>query len=115
MSPNFQTEFETLKREIRDLKTAVAVPSLIKTFSIDHTHEQGLAKGFHRWTIHYASTENPSDPISFNGNSSAVLQKYDSVTNTQKVIEYAGYDGALDWYGITIISTRPIESITFDY
>lgn len=81
MNQDFQTEFESLKREIRDLKTAVAVPSLIKTFSLTYKYEEGLLKGFHSWTIHYAPTDNPSDPISFDGDTSTVLQKYDPVTN----------------------------------
>ena len=108
-----QQELIDLKREIRDLKTAQTVPSIMKFSMATFTIPQNLADGFYYWTIRYDDSENTTTPITFDDSFLFVLENYDPITNTQK-IPFESVNGTYAGETLTILSTRPIASITFD-
>lgn len=108
-----QQELIDLKREIRDLKTAQTVPSIMKFSMATFTIPQNLADGFYYWTIHYEDSENTTAPITFDSLFLCVLENYDPITDTQK-IPFEIANGVYLGETFTILSTRPITSITMD-
>lgn len=110
-----QEEIISLRNEIRDLKTAQVRPSIMKLYSADFTVPANITKGFHKWTIHYKSSDNTTEPISYDNVFLFVLSFFDSSSRTQKIIVdvptsteiYAGKT-------FTIYSTQQISSITKD-
>lgn len=109
-----QQELITLKREIRDLKTAQPVPSIMNFYSKTLTIPNNLTQGFHYWTIQFEASENGTDPISYDSAFVFVFEFYDSATNTQKIVLDAPYNNAYAGAILEVYSTRPIISITMD-
>lgn len=110
---DIQQKLMELKREIRDLKTAKAIPSTIhfyrKTLQIPAGSYSNL-----KVTVHYASDDSGSEPILFYYSSGVMLARpYDPVSNTQLIeiqgdITYYSYSAPEIAY-----SNREIISMTY--
>lgn len=114
MIRTLETDFEALKRDILELKTAQTKPS---TFSMDRAFGPISAgrytRGFYFWKIHYSDVGDTNPPITiFNWGSNWALRNYSSVDNTQEV-EF--YSNGLNIYFVDtsfiVYSSRPIAYI----
>lgn len=114
---NFFNEAETLRREIRELKTAQRKPSLLNTFHATGEIKPGYyTVGLWTWTITYKDDGNPFPPIT-TINSFLPYGAYlkPANGNTQKIYYYSGdNDNYIDADTIRVASSREILSITQD-
>ena len=125
MIETLQTQFEALKRDILELKTAQKKPSLLQTYHQTGTMAAGFyTAGIWSWTIHYDNDGSMMPPITsltsyqpYN----AYLKPYNPSTNTQKIYFYppngeASTTQSSYYNAATIIaaSSKKILSITQD-
>lgn len=116
MIQTLQSEFEALKRDILDLKTAQPKPSILQPFYKSGTVLPGYyTVGDWTWTITYKNDGSGQAPITtivscpFAG---AYMFTYSS--NQQKILFHCGEKYQVNQNTITIVSTREILSITQD-
>lgn len=115
MIRTLQSEFEDLKRDILELKTAQTRPSTFTTNAKSGPIARGrYTRGFYLWRIQYKNVGDTNAPITaFNYGGNWVLRPYDPNNNTQDIEFYA--DGTSTEYTDTtfpVESSRPITSIT---
>lgn len=114
MIRTLQSEFEALKRDILELKTAQTKPSIIQAFYKTGTVLPGFyTYGDWTWTINYKNDGSNQAPITmlvkpFRG---AYLQPY---SNNQQKILFRGDNSEYYQDTMILVSTREIQSITQD-
>lgn len=117
MIRTLQTEFEDLRRDILELKTAQKKPSLLTTYRLDGEMKRGIyAYGTWTWTISYeddGTTDAPITKIASMSPYGAYLKPYDPATRTQK-IQFCGDTNLPSAETIQIASSKKILSITQD-
>lgn len=115
MIKTLQSEFENLKRDILELKTAQIRPSTFTASNHSGPISKGrYTRGFYRFRIQYKDVGDTNAPITtFNFGGNWVLRPYDAGNNTQDVEFYA--DGTVVEYTDTTFafqSSRPVQSVT---
>ncbi len=110
---NIQQELASLKEEIRDLKTAQSIPSVLKTYEKDVVIPVGDYNGAYTWTITFQDTNDTNTPLIFVSSTYNVLP-YRSDNTSQ--IEWVAKDQHLySTDRFTVYSSRPIYSINQNF
>lgn len=114
MTSIFQDEIIKLKREIRDLKTAQLLPSVLRKYHADGEIPAQSYSGVYTWTIQFEDVGDTETPLVYSDPGYNFLP-YDPITNSQK-IEWATTSSTCQEPGsIPIESSRPIISVTKDF
>ena len=115
MIETLQTQFEALKRDILELKTAQTMPSTFTASGKSGTIAAGrYTRGFYFWKIQYQDVGDTNAPVTiFDWGSGWILRPYDPATNSQQ-IEFYSDDTTTEYTTSTfwLESSRPIASIT---
>lgn len=115
MIHTLQSEFEALKRDIRELKTAQTRPSTFTVFAARGTMALGRysVRTTYLWRIYFEDTGDTNPPIITTGFIPAqALRPYDVTNNTQDIQYYSNYDAAYSSdQTFYIESSRPISRI----
>lgn len=111
---NIQQELIKLKEEIRDLKTAQAIPSILKTYTEEVIIPVGSYNGVYTWTITFEDTNDTNAPLVYVPATYSLLQ-YRSSDNTMD-IEWVAKDAHLySTDRFTVYSSRPIYDINRNF
>lgn len=112
MIKTIQSEFEALKRDILELKTAQTMPATFTMNSKSGTIAAGrYTRGFYVWRINYKDVGDTNAPITLVDNSWP-LRSYNSGTNKQDIEFYS--NGTTTYFvsdSFEVLSSRPITSI----
>lgn len=113
---DYQAEIMDLEREIAELKTAQTKPGNSAFFTGLAFLPAGTWTGAHTWTIQFEDVEDDTAPIiATDVNSLISFLPYASATNTQQLEWFSpGSQWFLNDQQYIILSSRPIESITFN-
>lgn len=116
---SFDERIKTIKREIRDLKTAQLVSSNSKASSATATVPVYIPQGSNTWTIRFEDDGERTQPLVYIPNASyyrLTLQEYDQNANMQRIQLYAreAYERTIA-ENFIVISSRAIASITQDF
>lgn len=114
---DIQAQIIDFEREIRDLKTAQAIPGYISMNRASGTVPAQTYNGTYTWTIHYEDVGDTNPPITLQHayQTGDTLLPYDPATNTQKFEMHRTNETLYVATTFTIISSRPITSITQDF
>lgn len=114
---DIQEQIIEFEREIRDLKTAQAIPGYISMHRKSGTIPARTYSGTYTWTIQYEDVGDTNAPVSLinAAGTGDTLLAYDANTNTQKFEMHRTNETVYVATSFTIISTRPITSITQDF
>lgn len=110
---NLQQELIALKEEIRDLKTAQTIPSVLTTYTGEVIIPVGTYNGAYTWTIRFADHDSTNAPILFAPSYISVLPFRND--NTQKVELYLLNTTYYSTERFIIYSSKPIYSINQDF
>lgn len=110
---DIQQELIALKNEIRDLKTAQAIPSKLKTYWKAVVIPAGTYSGVYTWTIQYADQDTENEPLVYVQNDMNVLPLRSD--NTQ-LIEWTTLSVTYYSQGLFIVySSKPIYDINSNF
>lgn len=114
---DFQSRYNRLQQEVRDLKTAQTIPGLVQFYQKRGTIPAGTYSGVYTWTIHYADVKDTNPPIAYlsNPQTGDTLLEYDAITNTQKFEMHRINETIYFDTSFGVISSRPITNITRDF
>lgn len=114
---DIQDQLIEFEREIRDLKTAQAIPGYVSMNRATGTIPARTYSGTFTWTIHYEDVGDTNAPITMlNATQTGdTLLQYDPATNTQKFEMHRTNETVYVAATFTVISTRTIASITQDF
>lgn len=113
---DYQAEVMDLEREIAELKTAQTKPGNSAFFTNLAVLPAGTWTGAHTWTIKFEDVDDDTAPIVATDIDPLIsFLPYDSATNMQQ-LEW--FTTGSQWYASDqihiVLSSRPIESITFN-
>lgn len=110
---NLQQEIIKLQEEIRDLKTAQAIPSTLKTYSEEVIIPIGDYDGVYTWTITFEDTNDPNPPLVY------VQSTYNPLPyrndNTMQIEWVAVNQHLYSTDRFTVYSSRPIHDINRNF
>lgn len=110
---NIQQELIKLKEEIRDLKTAQAIPSTLKTYTEEVIIPIGDYDGVYTWTITFEDTNDTNAPLVYVSSTYNLLQ-YRS-DNTMDIEWVANDQHIYSTDRFTVYSSRPIYDINRNF
>lgn len=114
---DIQAQIIDFERELRDLKTAQTIPGYISMNRSSGTIPARTYNGTYTWTIHYEDVGDTNPPITMLNTYATgdTLLPYDQSTNTQKYEMHRTNETIYVATTFTVISSRPISSITRDF
>lgn len=114
---DIQQKIITAEQELRDLKTAQAIPGYVSMNRSTGTIPARTYSGTYTWTIHYEDVGDTNPPITMLNTYATgdTLLPYDPSTNTQKFEMHRTNETVYVATTFTVISTRTIASITQDF
>lgn len=114
---DFQERFNQIQCEIRDLKTAQAIPGFVAFNTATGQIPAQTYSGTYTWTIQYEDVSDTNAPITVLAapGSGDTLLEYDPDTNTQKFEMHRTNETVYVATIFRVISSRPIASITKDF
>ena len=106
---NIQQELIALKEEIRDLKTAQTIPSVLKTYHSIIVLPAGSYSGVYTWTIRFADHDSTNAPLVYVSSWMSALPYRDN--NTIQVEWYSSGNYFADSQRFDVYSSKPIYDI----
>ena len=106
---NIQQELIALKEEIRDLKTAQTIPSVLKTYHSIIVLPAGSYSGVYTWTIQFADHDSTNAPLVYVSSWMSVLPFRND--NTIQVEWYTLGGWNRDPQHFDVYSSKPIYDI----
>ena len=106
---NIQQELIALKEEIRDLKTAQTIPSVLKTYHSIIVLPAGSYSGVYTWTIKFADHDSTNAPLVYVSSWMSVLPFRND--NTIQVEWYTLGGWNRDPQRFDVYSSKPIYDI----
>lgn len=111
---NIQQELIKLKEEIRDLKTAQAIPSILRTYTETVIIPIGDYNGVYTWTITFEDTNDTNAPLVYVPATYSLLQ-YRNSDNTMRIEWVANNQHIYSTDRFTVYSSRPIYDINRNF
>lgn len=111
---DIQEELIALKEEIRDLKTAQTIPSVLKTYTGEVIIPIGTYNGAYTWTVQFEDTLDTNTPLFYAPQYISVLP-YRAGDNTLRIELYLLNTTYYSTERFTVYSSRPIHSINQNF